>query len=148
MSVSIKPKFVLLLGASLLLGACNTVREAPPQRLNAEQVRQLFADQTVESVNLAKRRTSFTYYHPDGRVLQQRLWSYRTGTWEVRDNGKICLDFGKRRCRYIEQREQNLYKVRKSGGELQRLVRYRRFAGGNQLLAAGEAWPKGKRFTP
>jgi hypothetical protein len=133
--------------ATLLAGCMSSAPLLPssPQRLDAGAVRALFVDHTVESYNRNNQLTSFTYYHPDGRVLQQRFWSYRAGSWRVLPDGRICLKFTRERCRYIERVGDVYYKVVPRKG---RAVRYRQFLPGNRLLGEGAPWPQGPQFHP
>jgi len=125
--------------AVLLLSACQTT----PLRLadgvlTGDEVRRLFVGNTVESYNLNTRLNSFTYYHPDGTAVQERLWTRRLGRWSIDGNGKICLAFGKReaKCRHIVRSEGRYYKERiDASGRAEKIVRYRYFADGNALAA-------------
>jgi len=143
-------KLLMIVSAALLLGGCmGPVRQAQTQQLTAAEIQSLFSDKTVESVSRSGNTTSFTYYHPDGRVLQQRLWSLRSGHWKVTDDAKICLSFAKTRCRAIQVDDGTYYKVKQSKGKpAEKVVRYRRFAEGNHLLPAGQAWPELAHFRP
>lgn len=143
-------KAVSALVILLSTAACvSPMRLVGQQRLHAHDVTQLFNDTTVESVNINNGLTSFTYYHPDGRVMQERLWSRRAGTWRVTENGRICLTFSNTTCRTIERRGGVYYKVRdsKDGGQ-KTVVRYRGFAAGNRLLKPGQSWPAVAEFRP
>lgn len=120
-----------------LLSSCQT---APTQRTNAvlpeSAVKRLFVGNTVESYNLNTSLTSFTYYHPNGEAIQERLWSRRLGAWSIQPDGKICLGFGKRepKCRHIIKDGDRYFKIRPDKtGEPQKIVRYRYFAQGNAL---------------
>jgi hypothetical protein len=147
---------IFMTGVLLLLGGCvSTPMRSTSHVLDASEVQRLFAGKTVESVNRSTGLTSFTYYDPDGMVLQQRLWSKRTGKWKVKDNGKICLIFDKTSCRRIKMYtgmldgKSTYYKIRKrKGNSVRRVVRYRKFVDGNRLAVAGQPWPKSARLTP
>ena len=123
--------------AAAILSACQTTASrSEPQVLSPDEVRRLFVGNTVESYNLNTSFTSFTYYHPNGQAVQERLWARRLGTWSIQDDGKICLAFGKRetKCRQIVSREGKYYKIRPDEqGKLQEIVRYRYFSKGNAL---------------
>lgn len=136
---------VLLLSSGMLLVGCAPVRETGIEHLNAQAVRNLFVGKTVESVNLKSKATSFTYYGSDGRVMQQRYWSKRSGHWSINDKGEMCLTFSKTQCRSLVQTAGRYYKVKEDSTPV---VRYRGFAVGNLLLAGGEDWPKSKVFKP
>lgn len=122
-----------------LVPACQTL----PGRdvttvLSVDEVRRLFVGNTVESHNLMTRLNSFTFYHPNGRAIQERLWANRKGSWSIKDDGKICLAFGKRKpkCRHIVKNNGRYYKVRPDkGGKSELVVRYRYFSPGNALAS-------------
>lgn len=139
----------VLLALSLMLGGCQTLSGLRSDRLlSPEEVKTLFSGRTVESYNRNTRLTSFTYYRPDGRVLQQRFWSWRTGHWRVTPKGKICLKFELERCRYILAEGDRYTKVKRKKGQLTKLVRYRGFLQGNLILRSGSKWPESPRFRP
>ena len=124
--------------ATILLFALNGCQTAPrrseAQTLSAAEVKQLFIGDTVESYNLNNGMTSFTYYHPNGTLDQERLWLRRSGNWSVREDGQICLAFAKARlrCRHIVRSGDKYYKVRvDEQGNEKRIIRYRHFAEGN-----------------
>ena len=121
----------------VLLAACQTSPSRDHQRvLAADEVRRLFVGNTVESYNLNTRLNSFTYYHPDGQAIQERLWSRRLGRWSIQDDGRICLAFGKRetKCRHIVSTGGRYFKIRPDeAGKPEKIVRYRYFAEGNAL---------------
>lgn len=107
-----------------------------PETLTEDEVRDLFVGHTVDSQNRRTGLNSITYYHPNGRAIQKRLWSQRSGTWSIQDNGQICLAFGKssKQCRHIIKEGDRIYKIRaNSDGEMQKVVRYRVFVEGNRL---------------
>ncbi len=139
----------LILLLTLLLAGCAglpLVREA--RTLDAGEVRRLFEDRTVESYNRGSGLTSFTYYRPDGRVLQRRFWSWRSGSWRVRPDGRICLKFRTERCRRILSEGGRYYKIAGRDPKARRLVHYRRFLPGNHIAPPGGRWPKGPVFLP
>ena len=123
--------------AAVVLSACQTTASrSEPVVLKADEVRRLFVGNTVESHNLNTSFTSFTYYHPNGQAVQERLWARRLGTWSIQDDGKICLAFGKReaKCRHIVSRDGKYFKIRPDEkGEQQEIFRYRYFSKGNAL---------------
>jgi len=133
-------QLIISLGCGILLAACQTSpRQTGGAVLNADEVARLFVGNTVESYNLNTRYTSFTYYHPNGQLLQERLWARRTGTWTIQDDGKICLSFRKTqlKCRNIVRQGPRHYKILPDeSGKPVKIVRYRYFAEGN-VLAAG-----------
>ena len=122
---------------AVVFSACQTTASRSERVvLEADEVRRLFVGNTVESHNLNTSFTSFTYYHPNGQAVQERLWVRRLGTWSIQDDGKICLAFGKRKakCRHIVSRGGKYFKIRPDEqGEQQEIVRYRYFSRGNAL---------------
>ena len=130
-------RVVMALVAVALLSACQTIAVWQVDRvLTREEVEQLFVGNTVESHNLSTRLNSFTYYHPDGTVVQERLWKRRIGRWSITDDGQICLAFskGEAKCRRIVRSGGRYYKERLDpSGRYERIVRYRYFANGNAL---------------
>ncbi len=123
----------------LLLAACQGNPSRDDQLvLTADEVRRLFVGNTVESYNLNTGFNSFTYYHPNGQAIQERLWQRRLGRWSIEDDGKICLAFGKRetRCRHIVSAGGRYFKIRPDeAGTPEKIVRYRYFAEGNALAS-------------
>lgn len=106
----------------------------PGEKLSQAEVRELFSDKTVESYNLNTWRTSFTYYHPNGRLSQERLWRKRTGQWTVTEEGKVCIKFKEYKCRDIIRRDGKYYKtLPDKKGKPRLLIRYRHFSNGNAL---------------
>lgn len=128
----------IMLSAILTFTGCKAVKpfaSSEPVFLTKSEVQALFTGQTVESRNLT-RITSFTYYHPNGKALQERLWERRTGKWRVLKDGKICLQFSgkKERCRIIGKKDGRYRKYRPDkSGQLVPVVKYRRFIDGNVL---------------
>ena len=123
--------------AAMMLSACQTIPLQPGDHvLTGEEIRQLFVGNTVESYNLNTRLNSFTYYHPDGTTVQERLWKRRVGRWSIDGEGRICLAFGKLepKCRHIVRSGGRYFKERNdASGAPERIVRYRYFADGNAL---------------
>lgn len=127
---------VPILGAIWLLGCQAPLMRGEPTVLDAAGVGRLFVGNTVESYNLNTGFNSFTYYHPDGRAIQERLWARRMGSWSIREDGRICLAFAnaKPKCRFIVRDGDRHYKVlADKSGRQQKIVRYRYFAPGNAL---------------
>ena len=123
--------------AAVLLAGCQTAPNREAQRvLTADEARRLFVGNTVESFNLNTSFTSFTYYHPNGQAMQERLWVRRIGTWSIQADGKICLAFGKRKakCRHLVSDGGRYFKIlADEKGDISKIVRYRYFAEGNAL---------------
>jgi hypothetical protein len=130
-------KVVVALIAAALISACQTTPVWQADGVLARmEVQQLFVGNTVESHNLNTRLNSFTYYHPDGTAVQERLWKRRLGRWSIADDGQICLAFGKgeAKCRRIVRSGGRYYKERLDpSGRYEKIVRYRYFSKGNAL---------------
>jgi hypothetical protein len=130
-------KIFVLIGATIFLAGCGSMSlVGGTKTLTEPEVRLLFVGNTVESYNRNTGFNSFTYYHPDGQAVQQRLWSRRLGAWAIEDDGKICLAFGKStmRCRHIVKEGGRYYKVvPDEAGNRQKIISYRYFAHGNRL---------------
>ncbi|MES9897434.1 MAG: hypothetical protein ABW148_00230 [Sedimenticola sp.] len=120
------------------ISGCNPLRNSSNQLilLNGEETRKLFADNTVEALNLNTGTTSFTYYANSGEVRQERLWEQRLGNWRINQKGEICLqlDEGKEGCHIIGKLGGTYRKYRiDTHGKLKPIVRYRRFLPENLL---------------
>jgi hypothetical protein len=106
----------------------------PPGTLNAAEVTELFAGKTVESVLDKSGRISLSYYNPNGELRQLQNGEKRTGTWEVRNDGRMCLAFpgGERQCRIIVK-EGEVYRkyIVKLNGEHIPVLTYKSFREGN-----------------
>lgn len=128
---------IVALFSALLMTGCNQVRKDSdkPVFLNSKEIKDLFAGQTVEANNLNTRVTSFTYYSPNGKAVQERLWEKRQGNWSIEKN-QICLQFENksRKCRTIGIKDGRYYKYRADKkGKLETIVKYRKFYTGNTL---------------
>lgn len=106
----------------------------PSGTLNATEVTSLFSGKSVVSVLEENGRVSLTYYSPDGQLRQLRKEKKRNGTWQVKKNGRICLQFEGRekRCRIIvkEGTTYSKYIVKRDGNH-QRILSYTSFRDGN-----------------
>ena len=135
--------FIIIGVLTVLLSGCETVlHQDDGAPLSAAEVKRLFVGNTVESYNRNTRLNSFTYYHPNGQAIQERLWSRRLGSWSIQDDGKICLTLTKKpaKCRHIVRYKGRFFKVRPDeNGKPERIVRYRYFVNGNRLADNGGA---------
>lgn len=129
--------WVKMLGGAValaVLAGCQVKPQSESTQLSAAELRALFVGKTVESYSLSSGATSFSYYHPDGRVEQLRYWEPREGRWKISDN-QICLsmedkDFS---CRPVFREGDRYYKYRPEGDKLVKILRYRQFLEGRQL---------------
>lgn len=121
----------LLAGCSML-----TPKQVPlpPGTLDAAAVEVLFSGKTVESVVDRSGRVSLTYYNPNGELRQLQEGQTRSGTWNVRSDGRICLQFDgqDKKCRIIVM-EGTVYRkyIVKHDGNHEQVVTYRSFHNGN-----------------
>lgn len=111
------------------LTACSHMPQSfqPGRQLKANEVRQLFTDQTVTSKNLSTGVVSVSRYLANNRVQQQREGRQRLGTWRVLADGRICLrmETQKESCRWIRQEADGRYqKYRESHAFARPVVTY------------------------
>lgn len=110
--------------------------QLPPGTLDAASVTALFSGKTVESVLDKTGRVSLTYYSPTGELRQLQNGEMRSGSWEVREDGRICLDFpgDDQQCRIIvkEGGVYRKYVVKKDGNHVP-VVTYKSFREGNLI---------------
>ena len=93
-----------------------------------------FSGNTVRSYNRSRKLNTYTYYDPDGSVLQERFWEVRKGRWHVKPDGQICLVFERTSCRFVGWAGDRLYKYRRTtNGELKAIIRYSDFTAGNYV---------------
>ena len=134
----------MLLSCTLLIilaGGCASMNTKskktvplPPGTLKAAEVISLFSGKTVTSVLNENARISQTYYSPDGQLRQLRKGLKRNGIWEVKKNGRICLQFEgrKKKCRIIVKEGPNYNKyIVKRDGNHQWILSYISFRNGN-----------------
>ncbi|MEH6627032.1 MAG: hypothetical protein V7739_11340 [Motiliproteus sp.] len=130
-------RIMILTSLMLAIMGCQTLaQKSAMEILQAEQVVQLFQEQTVESFNLNNGTTSFTYYGKDGKVIQERYWQKRQGQWQVNASGEICLAMEAKpfSCRPVVNNNGKYYKYRRDeNNQLQKIIRYRQFIAGNAL---------------
>lgn len=110
--------------------------QLPPGTLDAAAVTALFSGKTVESVLDKTGRVSLTYYSPTGELRQLQNGEIRSGRWEVREDGRICLDFpgDGRQCRIIVKEGESYRKyVVKKDGRHEPVVTYKSFRNGNLI---------------
>ncbi len=123
---------VLTLG---ILAGCQVKPQVEAVRLTKGELEALFVGKTVESYSLASGTTSFSYYHPDGKVEQVRYWENREGRWKITNDDQICLSMESKpfSCRAVFREGDRYYKYRVEGGEWHKILRYRQFIEGRQL---------------
>ena len=128
--------FGILVLAGVFSGCQVKPENAGPVQLSKQEIISLVQGNTLESFNLISGSTSFTYYHPDGRVEQERFWERRAGYWKVNDKSEICLAMeGKPfSCRHIFLEGTKYYKYRVGDqGQLEKIIRYRQFIDGKAI---------------
>lgn len=127
---------VLASGCAPMAKKSKPIVHLPKGALNATEVTALFTGYTAESVLLSNGRISLTYYDPNGGLRQLQDGKKRSGTWQVRKDGRICLDFSgeRERCRIIVKEGPVYYKYAvKKDGKHQRILTYKSFRKGNQV---------------
>jgi len=126
---------VILVGVALT--GCQIKQEnIASEKLTAQEISSLFEGKTIESFNLISGSTSFTYYHPDGSVEQERYWERRNGQWKINNRSEICLAMqGKPfSCRSIIRVGHKYYKYRLDPqGQPEKIIRYRQFIEGKAI---------------
>lgn len=120
----------------------------PGRQLQATEVRQLFAGQTVTSRNLSNGVVSVSRYGWDGSVRQQREGRQRLGHWRVLPDGRICLrmEGENESCRWMRQEADGVYrKYRESHAFARPIIAYTHLkgpaasTGPSRSTASGEA---------
>lgn len=148
--------FVLVCCSPAFATAASTGVVLPEGVLNAQQLEQLVQNKTVAtSVEDGKREELF-YFGKDGKLLRVRDGLQSTGSWNVRDDGRLCTQLqGKGRdCRIIVKQGQTYrqYAVKKDGKHRYELT-YTQIREGEQLakLSKGPLLPvgtlKGKKIV-
>lgn len=133
--------FVALLLSTFVTGCAKIEKKSdsaaimlPAGTLDAASVKALFSGYTVESKLDSSGRVSQTYYNPDGRLRQLQDGAKRDGAWKVRDDGRICLQFGNERekCRIIVKEGETYVKyLVKKNNMHERVLSYTAFRKGN-----------------
>lgn len=132
---------LFLFPALLILSGCQTTSRTsvalPEGTQSPQQIHDLFVGKTVRSVTVSKGRVSESFYDPNGEIRQLRADRARTGTWEIRDDARICLKMGvfaEEKCRIIVE-ENGVYRkyVVKLDGNHAPVVDYVSFQPGNPL---------------
>jgi len=104
------------------------------ETLNADQVRALFSDKTVEYRHERLGFKFVVYHAPDGSLRGTREGELMSELqWSVNKQGELCIAYGgKNRCQPI-MKENGVYKKYTVGkdGERKTMVIYRRFIDGN-----------------
>jgi len=107
---------------------------AGAETLNADQVKALFSDKTVEYQH-EKLGFKFVVYHaPDGTLRGSRNGQPMSELqWSVNDKGELCISYNQHnRCHPIRHADGAYQKyTRDKNGETKILVTYRRFIDGN-----------------
>lgn len=135
---------LLLLG---LCAACAPVKTSPTGHsrnkvplpvgtLNSTQLHDLFSNRTVDSVTIARGRSTVSFYKPNGELRQRRNGKLRIGQWRITKRGRICLQIEgkKEKCRAVAKQNGRYLKfVIKKDGQHKPVVRYLAFRDGNLL---------------
>lgn len=76
-------------------------------KLSAAEVKALIVGKTAHSVHNFKGFEFKAYFTTDGKMIRKGA---RSGTYEIKANGKHCIDFGSGvRCAYIEKNKDGTY---------------------------------------
>ncbi|ORJ62180.1 hypothetical protein [Geothermobacter hydrogeniphilus] len=108
----------------------------PAGILNSDQLRELFSNRTVDSITIARSRSTVSYYNPNGELRQRRNGKLRVGHWRITKKGRICLQIKgkKEKCRAVARQNGQYVKfIIKQNGQHQPVVRYIAFRDGNLL---------------
>lgn len=93
--------------------------DLPKGVLEASQISALFAGNTVVATVEGKDREQVFFFGKDGQLIQARDGFQETGTWDVRDDGRLCTDLedSGRDCRIIVKQgaQYQQYAVKKDG---------------------------------
>ncbi len=120
----------------------------PEGVLNAPQIKQLFTGKTVAATVENKDQEKVFYFGKNGKMRQVRDGWQRNGTWDVREDGRLCVDLkGSRRdCRMIVKQGNKFrqYAVKKDGNHRYEIT-YDTFYNGEQLakISKKPILPKG-----
>lgn len=118
-----------------ILTGCQVKPQVEAVRLSKGELKALFVGKTVESYSLSSGTTSFSYYHPDGKVEQVRYWEKRDGRWKLTEDDQICLSMENKpfSCRAVFREGDRYYKYRPKDGGWRKILRYRQFLEGRHL---------------
>lgn len=110
----------------------------PQGVLNATQIKQLVLGKTVAAMVEGKDRDRVFFFGKDGKLQQVRDGWQRSGTWEVREDGRLCTELkgAGRDCRIIvkQGQEYRQYAVKKDGNHRYEMT-YTKFLDGEKLAA-------------
>lgn len=128
-----------LLMTTMLVGCASltaTPVQLPAGTLDADAVRALFADKTVEAVDDTSHIVSQTYYYPNSLLRQTVKGKIYNGTWTVRKDGRLCeqVNCREKKCRIIVK-EGDVYKkyVVKRDNNHRSETTYKSFKKGNLI---------------
>lgn len=120
----------------------------PEGVLSAPQIEQLFTGKTVVAAIESKSQDMVFFFGRNNQVHRVRNGWQKSGTWEIRKDGRLCVDLeGSRRdCRIIvkQGKQYRQYAVKKDGNHRYELT-YTTFRNGKQLakLSKKPLLPKG-----
>ena len=114
----------------------------PEEVLSAEQIEQLFAGKSVAATVEGKAKNTTFYFADDGKLRQIRNGWQRDGVWNVRADGRLCIELetSARDCRMIVKQDDKFrqYAVKKDGNHLYEIT-YNTFLEGEQLAKLSKA---------
>lgn len=133
-----KLKLVLLtlLGALVFTSSLTAATVwLPLGTLGRKAIKELFSDQTVNTITAVKGQLGVSYYSPEGEVRQLRKGKLWSGTWRVTKRGRLCVQMegSPEKCRIIVK-EGGVYKkyIVKKNGDHQHTLTYLSFSAGNE----------------
>lgn len=110
----------------------------PEGVLNAAQIGPLFSGYTVVASDENDGRVMVLFFDQDGKVTRVRDGWQELGSWNVLDDGRLCIDFEKsgRDCRIIVKQgaQYQQYAVKKDGNHSYEMT-YTDFRKGNKLTS-------------
>ena len=105
--------------------------------LTKDEVTSLFSGKTVDAYHVKKDFEIKTYYDPDGTYKQIRDGEKRSGEWQVRDDGYMCMSSSHRDkefCRVVVKKGDKYRKLKvKGNGKRIFIISYKNFVDGDTL---------------
>jgi len=128
----VKRLFLFSIAAPVLV-SCNSMSTG--RELAPSEIRHLVVGKTVDEDVVSRGERSSTYYSPSGNlhcIVNGASEFY--GSWDIKDNGELCVEFGgSRRCRVVVEEDgvYKKYKIR-SDGSRKHVVTFEKFNDGDK----------------
>lgn len=106
------------------------------KKLSAEELRQRFINQTVETESADGKVQKLLYFGKNGNLEQVVKNRLSTGHWKIRKNGRLCTSIGsqKNKCRAVVSKTNQLIQfVIKKDGKHRHELTYTTFHPGNKI---------------